>query len=594
MAQPLSSAIMLATSMHAQPGVYAVLLGSGVSTGAGLPTGWGIVKNLVAKVAAQMSTGGTDHTTAAAEDPEAWWAQTFGEALGYSSLLGKLAPTPATRQGVLEGFFEPSGGDEPAGPSKAHHALAQLVKRGAVKVIVTTNFDRLMEQALSAAGIEPQVVSRPEAVAGMRPLAHAPATVIKLHGDYKDVESLNTDEELATYPQPWVDLLARIFEDYGLVVSGWSADWDVALVRAIESAPTRRYPVYWDRRSAKGDNASRLLVARGGHIIDTPDADAMFTELLDNIETLDRLSEPPLTTAMTVARVKRYLPDPLHRIDVHDLVLAQLDRVRAEAATQGTARGIANGEGAESLYDSYFAATRPLLSVLAVGAYHDDGAHDDLWVRVMGDLLEVRQLPSGSYNETAWKLQHYPALLAYTTLGTIALARSRDKLFIRLSDEPTWKSPFDRAPARSVEALHQNWLLESEHINTMPRWERPGQRWLYPQSHLLRVVLEPVITEVLPVSRYHEAIDDFEYATGLLQRIAPGGVETVYPPNAGEFAVESKWDGTEPLAERRLRVRHGRLGLQSPWNDRLGDPIGDTGDVLANHRQHVQRGRRWG
>ena len=42
----LSPLVSLATSMHSQPGVYAVLLGSGVSTGAGLLTGWGVVTEL--------------------------------------------------------------------------------------------------------------------------------------------------------------------------------------------------------------------------------------------------------------------------------------------------------------------------------------------------------------------------------------------------------------------------------------------------------------------------------------------------------------------------------------------------------------------
>lgn len=39
--------------------------------------------------------------------------------------------------------------------------IAELVKRGSVKVIVTTNFDRLMEQALGAVGIASQVIARP-------------------------------------------------------------------------------------------------------------------------------------------------------------------------------------------------------------------------------------------------------------------------------------------------------------------------------------------------------------------------------------------------------------------------------------------------
>jgi hypothetical protein len=44
----LSPAVMLATSMQAQPGVCAVLLESGESTGAGISSGWRVVKDLAA------------------------------------------------------------------------------------------------------------------------------------------------------------------------------------------------------------------------------------------------------------------------------------------------------------------------------------------------------------------------------------------------------------------------------------------------------------------------------------------------------------------------------------------------------------------
>jgi len=38
-------ALKLALSMHAKPGAYALLIGSGVSKSAGIPTGWEIVRD---------------------------------------------------------------------------------------------------------------------------------------------------------------------------------------------------------------------------------------------------------------------------------------------------------------------------------------------------------------------------------------------------------------------------------------------------------------------------------------------------------------------------------------------------------------------
>ncbi len=264
----LTPQVMLAAAMHAQPGVYAVLLGSGVSTGAGIPTAWGVVQELLRRVAAASNPGDADAAERAAADPEEWWqAHGDGRALGYSSLLTALAPTPATRQGLLAAFFQPTDDDREAGnkiPSDAHHAVAELVKRGTVRVVLTTNFDRLTEQALEAAGVSPQVVARPEAVRGMTPLAHAKATVVKLHGDYADLGLRNTAEELSAYPDDWNKLLDQVFNEFGLIVAGWSADWDTALVAALERSPSRRYPLYWDSRSGKGDTARRLLTLRSG------------------------------------------------------------------------------------------------------------------------------------------------------------------------------------------------------------------------------------------------------------------------------------------------------------------------------------------
>ena len=47
----LDPALSLALTMHASKGVYALLLGSGVSKTASIPTGWDVVLDLIRKVA---------------------------------------------------------------------------------------------------------------------------------------------------------------------------------------------------------------------------------------------------------------------------------------------------------------------------------------------------------------------------------------------------------------------------------------------------------------------------------------------------------------------------------------------------------------
>jgi hypothetical protein len=167
----LSARVMLATGIHAQPCVYALLLGSGVSRSAGISTGWEIVCHLVQKAAAADDPDDSESHALAESDPEAWWVEHGEGDLGYSSLLAAVAPSSAARQGLLAEYFVATDEDRANGlkvPTAGHRAIAELVKGGWIKVFVTTNFDRLMEQALGAVGVAYQVISRPDAANAAR------------------------------------------------------------------------------------------------------------------------------------------------------------------------------------------------------------------------------------------------------------------------------------------------------------------------------------------------------------------------------------------------------------------------------------------
>ena len=44
-------------------------------------------------------------------------------------------------------------------PTKAHKSIAKLAKDGYIRVILTTNFDRLLEMAFESEDINPQIIS---------------------------------------------------------------------------------------------------------------------------------------------------------------------------------------------------------------------------------------------------------------------------------------------------------------------------------------------------------------------------------------------------------------------------------------------------
>lgn len=226
----------LAFSIYENKGVYALLIGSGVSRAAQIPTGWEIILELTKRVGALEEAGDQ-------EDWAAWYKQRFGSEPNYSELLSKLSQSPDERRAILHRFIEPTPEEVDEGikvPTKAHRAIARLVRDGYIRVIITTNFDRLLENALREVGVEPTVIRSDDDLRGAVPLIHSRCYVVKVHGDYLDTRILNTDEELAAYSDPMNALLDRIFDEHGLIVCGWSAEWDHALRAAITRTPNRR------------------------------------------------------------------------------------------------------------------------------------------------------------------------------------------------------------------------------------------------------------------------------------------------------------------------------------------------------------------
>lgn len=598
-ANALSARVMLATGIHAQPGVYALLLGSGVSRSAGISTGWEIVKHLVQKAAAADAPDDVDSHALAAADAEAWWIEHGDGELGYSSLLAAVAPSSAARQGLLAEYFVATDEDRSNDlkvPTKAHRAIAEMVKAGWLKVIVTTNFDRLMEQALDAVGVGYQVIARPDAGGAATPLAHAAATVIKLHGDWADLEFRNTIDELDQYPQPWIDLLTQVSSEYGLLISGWSAEWDKALVRVLESTP-RRYPLYWDSRSSKSEVARNLLGQHGGHVVQADTADTLFSELSASVDALTRLAEPPLTTAMAIARLKRALPDPLRRIELRDLLNNSVKSL-VESLSTAQPQSARNLDVVDQYIDSILEKCRPLLTLLINGVRYDDGTYTDLWVDSLQAVLRRRTATPAQLVQTFEELHTFPAALCLRAMSIEAVKQRKDGLLIALLTQPQWEHPAH--PGRSplaADVLHLLNMLEDEVINQLPRWAT-NRGWIFPQSHLIRAVLEGVFSDSgLDAQSYRELSDDVEYRTGLVQWLLPDDRPGFHmKPNAGEFIIEARWrplagdwSNQVPESETRFRAEAARIGY-ADWEELLADQSLD--DALMSYRELLQKYNR--
>ena len=538
--EPIQS---LAFSMHGRPKLYALLLGSGVSRAAGVMTGWEVVLDLAGKL---MAMSGEK-----ASDPHKWYRGKYKSDPDYSDLIERTAPTPAERQQVLRRYFEPDPADEADAlrrPTAAHRAIADLAKRGFVKVIVTTNFDRLIESALREAGVEPMVLSSSDDIAGMMPLDHTNCCVLKLHGDYLDERIRNTTDELSKYPASLNRLLDRIFQDYGLVVCGWSGEWDVALRKAIRRAKSRRYTTYWTAYGDLSDEAERVTQAREARVIKIESADKFFEDLSNLIRSIEDYATPhPLSVKAAVAQCKRFLARDEDRIRLADLV----DSTGEEALNDfADLPALSDFDGA-ALTNRMRRSDGICGKLLAIAVEASYWTRDDTQVDAWRNTIE--RFFQGA-PEAGGKLTHlvgsYPAILLTYALGIGAVAAGRPKYLARVLAFPTgheirsWSQGMDMKTEEEV-AQRLGEMLDIARSTTERLQALEGmQTSHFPMNDWLFQSLREHTTGVIPSDgRYERMFDRMEVlislSCGLRVNKDRGELPPWFPPGCFRYRKEN-------------------------------------------------------
>ena len=408
----------LAFALTDRPGTYALLLGSGISSAAMVPTGWQITESLILRIAALRGD-----EAAAAVNPAAWYCEHFEQEPSYSTLVEDLGRTASERQTILDRYIEQNEQDREQSwkrQTPAHKAIAKLAKLGIIRIIITTNFDRLLENSLAEEQVPLAVISSPDDIDGMQPLSqsHGLCQVIKLHGDYKDSRILNIEAELKEYDERTDRLLDRILDEFGMVVCGWSADWDVALRKAIIRCSTRRFGWYWAQKGETSAAADQIIQYRDALRVHIEDADSFFTDLLSQVEALLEHSRPHSgSTTLAVALLKRYMPNPEDRIRLSGLVTERTQSAAEAIRKAGEIRVSQSQRQA----DASASACETLIAMAGTAGYWMEERHRKDWL----DSLETLLLSAKGWRAEAGPMRAYGASLVFWSLCTAAIARER-------------------------------------------------------------------------------------------------------------------------------------------------------------------------
>lgn len=524
--------VPVAYAMHASPKRYALLLGAGISVAAGLPTASDVSGNMILAIAEKEELKierGKDNEVCLA-----WFEETFGEPATFKRLMEKLGISGGNRKDGLKKFIYLTDEDRnpvPGVPTEAHRAIARLVKSGMISLIITTNFDTLMEEALKAENIPYEVITEESDVTQMSVFPDR-CRVVKVNGDFERGTLRITPEDLKEYPQVVEDYLRRIFREYGLVICGWSGIFDTHLSEIL-CAPEipRQYPVFWCLRN-EGRVPPPVCQALLPNGIDIDSADDFFTTLEVMIERFSQF-EPrtTLSAAAAVRKVKEALMGPNPEMVVPDVINAEVETVLAEVEKE---RYILPGKvEAQAVYYRRLAeiesAATPLASMLATLAYYDINGDYSAQITdtierlvnpkyiepfVRGSPGDYEIIPPHRDIETGLKnLRYYPALLAVYAAGIAAVKEERLTTLDAIISKPQMfryhgvyqqkTEFFDRVNVWKILGCDQNWIIElgRETFGSVENF------YTYPFL-TIQGILKPLIPNE---KRYAEYFDIFEY-----------------------------------------------------------------------------------
>ena len=234
------------------------LVGAGGSAEAHVPT----ARHLIDRLLAELYSSEHDLTVAEAEADPRWCSKAHAVYSGkrglpdakddafYSAIFKKTFPDQDARARFV--MDEMSG----ATPHYGQHVLGALIASGLAPLVITTNFEQLIEDAarpMLEGSTSRLTVLEPQNAARSRfTLATDQGpTVVKIHGDLGTLTLSNIQLELARHEPELRDLIRAELARFGLVVAGYSGRDPVVmdLLRSVLAGP-HPYPagLMWVKR----------------------------------------------------------------------------------------------------------------------------------------------------------------------------------------------------------------------------------------------------------------------------------------------------------------------------------------------------------
>ncbi|MFC1492727.1 tetratricopeptide repeat protein [candidate division KSB1 bacterium] len=269
---------------------FCFILGAGASKSSGIPTGADLVKIWLKDLAEKLEP----------KELEEWKkTESISEndpASNYSEIYRKrFEDRKEDGYGYLDKIMD---GIE---PSCGYSILAKILADGKHKIVITTNFDSLTEDALFIYTQKKPLVIGHEALADyIKPDAITRPIVVKIHRDVL-LYPMNREDETSSIDIKYAEILPAIFKAYTPLVIGYGGN-DGSLMGLLDDLEEIKDSIFWFYREQDGelDNGIKKLIKKhNGFAVPIPG----FDELM--IQIGDKLGLKPLGTEIVKVAEKR-------------------------------------------------------------------------------------------------------------------------------------------------------------------------------------------------------------------------------------------------------------------------------------------------
>lgn len=382
-----------------------------------------------------------------------------------------------------------------------------MVKKGYIKVIITTNFDRLLENALQSVGIDPIVIKHSNDIDGVIPLVHNDFVLVKVNGDYLDNRFLNTKSELSSYDEKMSNYLLQIINDFGLISCGWSGKWDNALVEVLNQCQNFRFGNFWSYKENCEKELKEIAKKRKGKTIQILSADTFFLEILEKLEALETINDDhPLNAEIALARLKKFIAKGEHKILLYDLLISELKTAKIKIDQFEDFSSYPD----KNLLIKYESSVDIIINLIINGVYWSTIDHYETFKEIIIRTSQPASDPSSRFYESGRSLHYYPAMMIFFSLGISALKSKKYQLLAECFEIKVSETDYDGSNKNYLVQKVNSWMIDRQEMNKILEANLKT-----PLSSHINKVLRPYFKELIPNSQdYNDYFDLFEYILG--------------------------------------------------------------------------------